>query len=44
MEDELELALCKINHLPKKIHNWKTAPEIFYGINKKLIPAKQQKI
>lgn len=43
-EDELQLALYKINHLPRKIHNGKTAHEIFYGINKKLIPAKQRKI
>lgn len=43
-EEELQLALYKINHLPRKIHNGKTAHEIFYGINKKLIPAKQRKI
>lgn len=43
-EDELQLALYKINHLPRKIHNRKTAHEIFYGINKKFIPAKQRKI
>lgn len=43
-EGELQLALHKINHLPRKIHNGKTAHEIFYGINKKLIPAKQRKI
>ncbi len=43
-EGELQLALYKINHLPRKIHNGKTAHEIFYGINKKLIPAKQRKI
>ena len=43
-EDQLQLALYKINHLPRKIHNGKTAHEIFYGINKKLIPAKQRKI
>ena len=42
-EDELQLALYKINHLPRKIHNGKTAHEIFYGINKKFIPAKQRK-
>ena len=43
-EEELQLALYKINHLPRKIHNGKTAHEIFYGINKKLIPAKQRTI
>ena len=43
-EEELQLALYKINHLPRKIHNGKTAHEIFYGINKKLTPAKQRKI
>ena len=43
-EDEPQLALYKINHLPRKIHNGKTSHEIFYGINKKLIPAKQRKI
>ena len=43
-EKELEKVLYKINHLPRKIHNGKTAHEIFYGINKKLITAKQRKI
>ncbi len=43
-EKELETVLYKINHLPRKIHNGKTAHEIFYGIDKKLIPAKQRKI
>lgn len=43
-EKELQQALYKINHLPRKIHNGKTAHEVFYGINKKLIPAKQRKI
>ena len=43
-EDELQLALYIINHLPRKIHNGKTAHEISYSINKKLIPAKQRKI
>lgn len=42
-EKELQLALHKINHLPRKIHNGKTAHEVFHGINKKLIPAKQRK-
>lgn len=43
-EKELQNALYKINHLPRKILNGKTAHEVFYGINKKLIPAKQRKI
>lgn len=43
-EKELQLVLHKINHLPRKIHNGKTAHEVFHGINKKLIPAKQRKI
>jgi IS30 family transposase len=43
-ENELQLVLYKINHLTRKIHNGKTAHEIFYGINKKLISAKQRKI
>lgn len=43
-EKELQNPLYKINHLPRKILNGKTAHEVFYGINKKLIPAKQRKI
>ena len=42
-EKELQHAIYKINHLPRKIHNGKTAHEIYYGINKKLIPSKQRK-
>ena len=42
-EHELQVALYKINHLPRKIHNGKTAHEVYYGINKKLIPAKTRK-
>ena len=36
---ELQKALYKINHLPRKIHNGKTAHEVYYDITKKLIPA-----
>ena len=43
-EDELQLAMYKINHLPRKIHNGKTAHEVYYGINKKLITKKQRTI
>jgi IS30 family transposase len=43
-ENELQLALHKINHLPRKIHNGKTAHEVYYGINKTLIPKKQRNI
>ena len=43
-EKELQLAIYKINHLPRKIHNGKTAHEVYYGINKKLIPKKQRNI
>ena len=43
-EAELQRALYLINHLPRKIHNGRTAHEVYYGINKKLIPAKQRKI
>jgi IS30 family transposase len=43
-ESELQHALYLINHLPRKIHNGRTAHEVYYGINKKLIPAKQRKI
>jgi transposase, IS30 family len=43
-ENELQLAIHKINHLPRKIHNGKTAHEVYYGINKKLIPKKQRNI
>jgi IS30 family transposase len=41
-EKELQNALNKINHLPRKIHNGKTAHEIYYGISRSLIPAKQR--
>lgn len=44
IEDELQLVIYKINHLPRKIHNGKTAHEVYYGINKKLIPKKQRNI
>lgn len=43
-EKELQLALYKINHLPRKIHNGKTAHEVYYGNNKTLIPKKQRNI
>jgi IS30 family transposase len=42
-ERELQNAIYKINHLPRKIHGGKTAHEVYYGINKKLIPTKQRK-
>ena len=42
-EKELQEALSKINHLPRKIHNGKTAHEVYYGISRSLIPAKQRK-
>ena len=42
-EKELQSAIYKINNLPRKIHNGRTANEIHYGINKKLIPSKQRK-
>ena len=34
-DKELQLALYKINHLPRKTHNGKTAHEVYYGISKK---------
>ena len=43
-DKELQIALYKINHLPRKIHNGKTAHEVYYGISKKLIPKKQRNI
>lgn len=42
-EHELQVAIYKINHLPRKIHKGKTAHEVYYGINKKLIPSKTRK-
>ena len=43
-EKELQFVIHQINHLPRKIHGGKTAHEVYYGINKKLIPAKQRNI
>lgn len=43
-ENELQKVIDKINHLPRKIHNGKTAHEIYYGVNKTLVKAKQRKI
>lgn len=43
-DKELQNAIYKINHLPRKIHAGKTAHEVHYGINKRLIPGKQRKI
>ena len=42
-EKELQAAISKINHLPRKIHNGKTAHEVYYGISRSLIPAKRRK-
>jgi transposase, IS30 family len=43
-EKELEQVIYLINNLPRKIHCGKTAHEVYYGINKKLISAKCRKI
>ncbi|RTL01662.1 MAG: IS30 family transposase [Proteobacteria bacterium] len=36
-EKELQDVIDTINHLPRKIHNGKTAHEIYYGVNKTLV-------
>jgi IS30 family transposase len=36
-ENELEAIQYKINHMPRWIHNYKTAYEIHYGIDTKLL-------
>jgi len=41
---ELEQVIYLINHLPRKIHSGRTAHEVYYGKNKKLISAKLRKI
>ena len=43
-EKELQEVIYLINHMPRKIHCGKTAHEIYYGINKKLISAKQRNL
>ena len=43
-EKELQFAIYQINHLPRKILGGKTAHEVYYGINKKLINAQHRKI
>ena len=43
-DKELQFAIYQINHLPRKIHGGKTAHELYYAINEKLIPAKQRNI
>ena len=43
-EKELQFAIYQINHLPRKIHGGKTAHEVYYNINKKLIPTKQRNL
>ena len=40
---ELEQVIYLINHLPRKIHSGRTAHEVYYGKNKKLISAKHRK-
>lgn len=43
-DKELEKVIYLINHIPRKIHAGKTAHEVYYGINKKMISAKHRKI
>jgi transposase, IS30 family len=43
-DKELEKVIYLINHLPRKIHSGRTAHEVYYGKNKKLISAKHRKI
>ncbi len=39
-QDELHKVIYKINHLPRNIHNGKTAFEVHYGVKKSLINKK----
>lgn len=43
-EKELQDVIDTINHLPRKIHNGKTAHEIYYGVNKTLVKAKHRRV
>ena len=42
-DEELQKAIYKINHLPRKIHKGKTAHEVYYSINKSLIKSRHRK-
>jgi len=42
-DTELQQNIYLINNLPRKIHGGKTAHEVYYGINKRLIKAKHRK-
>lgn len=42
-ENDLQNAIYKINHLPRKIHQGRTSHEVYYGIKKRLIPSRQRK-
>ncbi len=39
----LQNAVGIINYLPRKIHNWLSADEVYYGVNKKMIAQKQRR-
>src|SRR3989338_3950160 len=39
----LQNAVGLINYLPRKIHNWLSADEVYYGINRKMIAQKQRR-
>jgi transposase, IS30 family len=41
-ETELQQVIKLINHMPRKIHCGKTAHEVYYSVNKKLISAKHR--
>jgi transposase, IS30 family len=43
-DKDLEKVIYLINHMPRKTHSGKTAHEVYYGANKKLISAKRRKI
>lgn len=43
-EEELQKAVWKINHLPRKIFKGLSAHEVYYGRNKTMIQAKHRKI
>lgn len=43
-EEELQKAIWKINHLPRKIFQGLSAHEVYYGIKKTMIRAKYRKI
>lgn len=43
-DKDLEKVIYLINHMPRKIHLGKTAHEVYYDINKKLISAKHRNL